>query len=207
MPQPHYAIRIPVEFTHWIKDDDPRFGSDPNSIADEISVDYNEFMQHNNEFSRWLGDIGLTVYNFRLFRSYPGSVYQLHRDIDPTAEYLPAFDRGQYQYERIIKINMIFNSQGSTMNWYSQKRSTLPLSNILSNPQGYAALKYFPEQCQLQYSTSCDTHCLINGGRIHNLINSENQTGNRYCYSIFISNSKLNLTWKEATILLKDYIA
>lgn len=207
--RPHYNISLPQEFNHWLDPWDERFGPYAvNQAAREITVDLEELALHNAWFVSWLNEHGLDVYYTRVFRSRPNVWYHLHRDVDPTRPDVELMRRtGQLQniYDRVVKINLIFNSQGSQMQWYRERDGQQIQPR--SNSNGYVSMTYEMSQVDVIYTADCDTHCLINGGEIHTLINTENNGEPRICYSVFLKRQdSTDITWHEAVDLFQPLL-
>lgn len=203
----HYPITLPYEFKPWIDLYDPRFGRvKPHEITAEIAVPISELWRHNNVFCRWLRQQDLVVYTMRMFRSVPNIEYQLHVDVDPTAEQQihHAQDAAKYVYASIVKINFIYHSWGSTMTWYTLKNGSRAELDL--GYSGYTVYKFNKEDCDQIYHTDCNTACLINGGRIHTLTNGGNQDSPRLCYSLMLQNRWGTLTWDQAVKDLSSWL-
>lgn len=206
----HYPTRLPIEFNPWLSPDDPRFGDYNLNTTVEIDMGTHELMIHNLPFYMWLRSLDLRMVNVRIFRSVPHEHYHLHVDLDPPENNNPANQRfrlagtDDYDYERLVKFNFIYNSHGSKMRWYQLKPGKSASS--YTNPSGVVSLSYDIYDCDEIYVTDCNDHCLIHGGRIHTLKNTANKYEPRVCYSIMVQNAQDDLTWDKAVNLLKPWL-
>jgi hypothetical protein len=188
---------------------DPRFGSlpTPATIVTEISAPIGELWLRNPAFVRWLQSIDIQVVSLRLFRSLPNCEYKLHVDVDPNLLQLGPWVRpvntDKYVYDGLIKLNLVFHSHGSTMTWYDLHDGCNSHVNV--NGNGYKSLSFEKQDCDVVYHTDCDTHCLVNGGRIHTLTNGQNNNSTRLCYSMMIQNKDHTLTWDRAVEMLTPW--
>ena len=206
MARYHYPMTLPLEFNPWIGVDNDRFGSYDEKITRESSANISEFVGTNQRLYSWLRQKDIMVYSIRVFRSVPKEHYHLHRDLMPDSKaqanqrYIN--QQGNYDYDRVIKLNFIYNSWGSTMTWYSSDQT--PTTWI--NPSGVASEHYQIEDCREEYTTACDQHCLVNGGQIHTLKNTDNKGKPRICYSLMIQNSTDTLTWDQAVDIFNPWL-
>jgi hypothetical protein len=109
----------------------------------------------------------------------------------------------KHVYDGLIKLNFVYHSHGSTMTWYDLKDSGDTYVNV--NANGYKSLSFKTEECDVIYHTDCDTHCLVNGGRIHTLTNGQNNNSTRLCYSMMIQDNHRSLTWDRAVEMLTPW--
>jgi len=203
----HYPTgQLPHKFVPWIDLTDPRFGIDyPHKATSEISILLEELWLHNSELCLWLAQLGIPVYSIRMFRSRPNRSYQLHIDVDPTdSAWVTPLDADLHVYDQIIKLNFIYHSHSSTMTWYTLKEGCTAHTHV--NHSGYTSLSFDQEDCDQIHHTSCDTDCLINGGRIHTLTNSDNNGSFRLCYSLFLQNNSFTITWDQAVDILRPWL-
>ena len=193
--RPHYNITLPFEFT-------PVQVNGPLQDHFEIPIDVRHLVQKNHELRLWLQQLGLRIDGARYFQSCPYLVYKKHIDAErpPSGELLNRAD--------VVKLNFVYNSTGSTMRWYK----------LLDGQTGeYYLNTYneytmgFPEDRVVEiYQANTDTHCLLDGGTIHDLANGENNNVNRICYSLILQFSKNTrsekLTWDTAVKIFEPYI-
>ena len=159
----------------------------------------------NDEFNDWLRSVGLMIDDewSRYFHSFPHQRYGIHAD--SKISYLPR-----------TKLNIIFDSYGSEMVWYkyepkNKKRNIILMEHSAPIPNGEklnpAIIRnYSNDDCQEIFRTKVDTHCLIDGARIHTLINSDNRGVSRRCYSLTLLNvvDKTPITFDMAKQLLSS---
>jgi hypothetical protein len=206
----HYPTRLPIEFNPWLSTTDPRFGSSTPDVTVELGMGIHELISNNLPLFRWLRTMDLRMISARIFRSVPKEHYHLHVDLDPPENMNPdnqrfrLDDSSDYDYERVIKLNFIYNSHGSEMRWYRLKEGRQAQS--WTNPSGVVSLAYDINDCDEIYATACDSHCLLHGGRIHTLQNTTNCDELRMCYSIMIQNATDTLTWSQAVKLLAPWL-
>jgi hypothetical protein len=203
----HYPLATPYEFIPWIPILHHRLGPVVTQhITKELSISPKELWQHNNVFCRWLGQLGLEVYGVRLFRSVPNVEYRLHIDIDPeqVPQHHQADSNEPYLYNSLVKLNFVYSSWGSTMSWYRLRQASKAIYDC--NYDGHRSLGFMKEDCEQLYHTACDTACLIHGGRIHTLTNSDNRGQPRLCYSIMIQNTDWTLSWEKAVDIFKPWL-
>ena len=195
MLTPHHRIDLPVEFTPWISRSDPRFSPQDQTNTREIEIGRSEYSSVNRSLVLWLLEQDLVVDSVRVFRSVPMDHYHLHRDLAPHAPLDTA----------VVKLNFIYHSWGSRMQWYTLKPGRT--AGQWLNPSGVVSQHYRPEDCDLVWDTECDQHCLINGGEIHTLKNTENQGQPRMAYSWVINNREGTLTYAKAVAQLLPWLS
>jgi hypothetical protein len=178
----HYNLNIPEIFLPYKFVDNNQF--------QEIILN-REFI--NPEFHNWLEtfDLKILPWGTRFFSSPPNMKYNLHVD---------------YKDGPVTKINIIFNSTDTVMNWYKllPGKSSTVYRNQLNQPiNGYNI-----DDCQKVYTAQINNHCLINGNEIHDLINGPNNGKNRHCYSIVLGYKKTNerLPWNRSIEIFRDYL-
>lgn len=198
MNRPHYNLNLPTEFRPWVDEEDPRL-EHPNPTH-EVDITLEELQTHNAELVEFLAESGLTVSHLRLFRSRPWARYSIHIDLSPDdytdTEYARAADQ-------IVKLNFIFNSHGTRMQWFEPDPGHGPQRN---NNSGFSFYSFDPTVCTLVYDTLCDRDCLIHAGRIHTAFNTENQGQSRMCYSLFLTNGTDTLNWAQAVQVLTPWL-
>lgn len=183
MNQFHYNLSIPQVFVPHAFLDQNRF--------QEIILTHDLI---NPEFHEWLESFNLKVIpqGTRFFSSPPYEKYKLHVD---------------YKDEPVTKINMIFNSTDTVMNWYRllPGKSPIPYRNQLNQ----IVNGYNHEDCQKVYTTQVNNHCLLNGQELHDLVNGSNNGRNRHCYSMVLGykNVSKRLPWDQAVEIFQDYLA
>ena len=148
----------------------------------------------NKEFTDWLLSLGLTTRMGRFFHSGPFNTYPPHLDYHNTNV-------------SCTKINLIFDSSDSIMNWYE------PIPgyngdfhrNIINDEP---ILYHNKDKCRVIYSTPVNANCLVNGSIIHDLQNGPNNGQFRKCYSLFLIDAitSKRITWDEALTIFKPYI-
>lgn len=153
------------------------------------SIDFSEI---EPIFFEWLNDHGLSCCSrwSRYFNSKPHAKYNIHADsirsTDPKT-----------------KLNIIFDSYGTIMKWYELKDryKKVPEKYFVNN-----VIRIYKEpQCIEVFQTNTDSHCLIDGAKIHTLINSANQNKMRKCLSFALKSLKTNqlISFDEAAELLR----
>lgn len=145
---------------------------------------------HNPEFISWLKDVHYEISDIRYFESGPYVQYDLHRDSQQSVN---------RDISNITKFNFIFCSYDSEMRWYRTKPGKD--GYLYTNKVGEPIMGFLKDDCDVVYTTQANSHCLINGGVIHDLQNGENKNINRKCYSITI-----NTSWNTAVERLDQYI-
>jgi hypothetical protein len=208
----HYPLNtLCPNFVPWIALDDPRFGAGQSSgeVVRELAIETEELWLQNAAFCTWLGDLDIEVYSLRMFRSLPGAVYQLHVDVDPNQRleenpWLMPTKNLDYVYDGVVKLNFMVNSHDTTMTWYRLKSGCGPTRTI--DTSGNTSFGFSQKDCDEIYHTACDTACLINGGRIHTLTNTNNMGKRRLCYSLMIQNRQRTLTWDSAVELFTPWL-
>lgn len=184
----HYnLINLPFNFVPFeVRKDDPL---NENGML-EKTINQNDLINHNKDFLDWIHKQDLTLQPGRYFESAPNCQYLLHRD---------TYDLKNINVD-LVKFNFVFDSVGTKMSWYK----TNPLyegevfTNVLKDPM----IKYDRKKCKVIYTTPVDSHCMINGGVIHDLMNFSNFGRNRRCYSFIIN----NLSWNQAVEKFSDYL-
>ncbi|CAB4133553.1 hypothetical protein UFOVP257_275 [uncultured Caudovirales phage] len=185
--QYHYNINLPVVFNPI----DIYPSGTVFSKTVEMKIDNVQIEKENFELVAWLKSLGLCIEGGRYFESTPHVKYKIHVDSPDSVA---------------VKLNFIYSSFNSEMIWYE----------LLPNQTGVAYTNISDEvlpwyeynQVKEVYKVNTDTHCLINAGAIHQLINSDNHGVNRKCYSLklqFIDKNK-KLTWDNAVEILKEYV-
>ena len=106
----------------------------------------------------------------------------------------------------VTKINIVFNSTDTVMNWYKLLPGKSPI--VYRNQLGQPVNGYNIDDCQKVYTVQTNTHCLINGNEIHDLINGSNNGKNRHCYSMVLGYKKTNerLPWNQSVEIFRDYL-
>ncbi len=154
-------------------------------------LDYNR-NNCSREFMQWVIKHNVTWDRAKMFNSPPNYRYKLHIDGNT--------------HMNCVKLNIVFNSYNTVMNWYKPKNGYQGYmgTNNLNRP----VLYWDREHCDLVHTATVDTVCLINGGEIHDLVNTDNQGQNRHCYSFSLTHpgTRTRVTWAEALELFKDSI-
>jgi hypothetical protein len=185
LPQYHCNLNLPVDFIEFEKDSD---------IFEERICDPDKV---NKEFKDWLTSLDIEIARCIFFCSPPGKKYSLHVDGNKSQD-------GTYNCS---KINIVFNSLNTYMTWYKAKpgfENGTTYLNTLGTPVRY----WQKENCDVVHNTPTNTHCIIDGGVIHNLENSKDNDGSRRCYSLILRDCKTKewLNWNELTTRLQEYI-
>jgi hypothetical protein len=183
----HFNINIPVNFNPMVM-----YPKDTTIKSDtEIKVDDQQFYYQNNELTSWLKSLGLRVEGVRYFESVPYTKYKIHTDsLDKIA----------------VKLNFVYDSHNSEMLWF-EKKDTFENSTFTNVSNEQIPVYEFKDLREV-YRVKTDTNCLINGGLIHQLVNSDNMGVNRKCFSLKLEwvDKETKLTWYDAVEVLKDYV-
>jgi hypothetical protein len=150
----------------------------------------------NREFNDWLETMNLEIgEGGRFFNSLPNQVYKMHIDKQLSSAHTDC-----------VKINIIFDSYDTIMNWYNLKSGKEGYEEL--NLIGHPLLRYFSEDVEKIYTAEVNQTCLINAMIIHDLINGDNQGISRKCYSMPLidSISKIRISWKDAKKRFKKYL-
>jgi hypothetical protein len=179
-------IRVPVEFKEF---------EEPTTDWSEKICDRDKI---NIEFKEWLKGMRLEVAKCIFFSGPPGKVYRLHTDNTNKSE------DGKIHCP---KLNIIFNSQGTIMEWYRAKPG-FESGDVNENTLGTRVRYWKKENCDLLLRTTCDTHCLIDGGTIHTAEVSLNNNGIRRCYSLILQDAYTRLwpNWEDLISRFDPYI-
>ena len=183
----HFNINIPIKFVPM--EMYPEGTIINNNI--ELKVDDEKIKKINSELFNWLNSFGIDVEGVRYFESIPFTKYKIHSD----------------SADRIaVKLNFVYNSYNSKMLWFDVIKT--PKDSTFTNVSNESIPTYEFEDLKELYSTITDTHCLIDGGVIHQLVNSDNHGINRKCFSLKLTwlDKEKKLTWNDAVEILKDYI-
>lgn len=185
LPLYHCNINVPVEFREFEKSAD----TFEEKICNPDLV--------NDEFKNWLSSMGIEIARCIFFSSPPGKKYNLHVDGDKAQD-------GRYN---CAKINIIFNSLNTYMNWY-QPNAGFENGTTYKNTLGTPVRYWKKEECKVVHRAKTNTNCLINGGVIHDLENDRDNQGNRRCYSLILRDktTKAWLSWDDLVAKLKTYI-
>jgi hypothetical protein len=189
----HRKLKIPVEFkvSNFIPEDHNKIDPSAPPLRKTINVVIPREVI-NSEFHDWIESVGLYIDPIwgRYFESHPFEKYNIHAD-----SLAPELHR--------TKINIIYDSYGTEMVWYDL------------NPKFEMCVKktkviriYNEFICKEIFRTEVNTSCLMDGAKIHTLINSENQNINRKCYSLTLArlSDKQLVSFDESIERLKDYI-
>jgi hypothetical protein len=93
------------------------------------------------------------------------------------------------------------------MTWYRAKpgfEDGTTYLNTLGTPVRY----WSKEKCEVLHRTPANSNCIINGGIIHDLENSQSNRGSRICYSLILQDleTKKWLSWGELVGRLKEFL-
>jgi len=163
------------------------------NTPDSLSMKNNriDFTRIEPIFFEWLNDYGITCCSrwSRYFHSKPHEIYNIHAD--SISENQPK-----------TKINIIFDSYDTIMKWYELKPiyKRLPETMFV---QGVIRI-YKPNQCKEVFQTQVNSNCIIDGSKIHTLINGDNQGKKRKCFSFALKSLKTDrlLSFEESVDLL-----
>ena len=198
MLRPHYNLNLPFKFVPWVAPDDARL--EHVNPTHEVDITLDDLRLYNPELIEFLSGLDMEVSHLRLFRSRPWARYSIHIDLSPDdytdTEYARAADQ-------IVKINFIFNSHGTRMQWFQQAQGQRPQRN---NNSGFSFYSFDPKTCARVYDTVCDRDCLIHAGRIHTAFNTANNDQDRMCYSLFLVSAQGELNWDRAVEVLTPWL-
>jgi hypothetical protein len=151
----------------------------------------------NQTFLEWIDNLNLYLADCRVFNALPFVWYDPHKDISIESEALK-------RHVDCIKINIIFNANGSKMIWYKLKQGAVPF--FIKNRVG-EMIKVYPYKIidPVYEANTDDPAILINGMEIHTLQNGDTH---RMCFSMPLYNkmTKKRISWDEANEILKDYL-
>lgn len=143
-------------------------------------------------FFEWLNDYGITCCSrwSRYFSSLPNQHYSIHAD---------SISENQHK----TKINIIFDSHGTIMKWYDLKSEYKKLPESLF-VNGVIRI-YKSNQCDEVFQTQVNSNCIIDGSKIHTLVNGANQGKKRKCFSFALKSLKTDelLSFEESVDLLR----
>jgi len=180
MKKYHSNLKLPVPFVPFEK------GSDH---FDEVPIT-DEHM--SPEFLNWLAGMGLTFRKARFFNSIPNQQYRLHVDGDVVKE--------------LVKLNIVFDSTDTIMNWYEPVDGYQ--GTLKPNGLGQPVLYYDKDKCNLLHSKPVNTHCILAGNIVHDLVNGPNNGQSRKCYSMFLVHKATDtlVKWDEALELFGPHL-
>jgi len=178
----HYKLKnLPFVFNPF----DVRINFDPQdtAISVETQISISETEKFNPAFIDWCRQQNIILQEGRYFESRPNALGALHRD---------TLDIKNKDNPYIVKFNFIFNSYGTEMCWY--KTTSDDCRYVYTSDGNFPLAAYHKNKCTEIYKASADEHCMLYGGAIHRLINSENNGVNRKCYSYMM----VNYSWYTA---------
>jgi hypothetical protein len=146
----------------------------------------------NQEFHMLLKDLGL--------KTCPDGSRFFHR---------PLFNRGTIHVDAFdanaSKLLFIYDSEGAIMNWYELLSGSTSTPYI--NYQGEEIRSFDPKKCTKILTTPADSHCLINGKMMHQVVVGRNNFKYRKCYSITLLDYQTSerIHWNEAIKIFKPY--
>ena len=188
LPLYHINLNIPVEFN--------QFETENTGFIEKHS----DISKITQEFTDWLYTLDIILYRCIYFSSPPYRRYKLH--VDGYFKEL----QGEIAWS-CVKINMIFNSTDTKMNWYK----SLPGHEggiVEKNTTGKEVRYWNQEQCEVLHTADVNQHCLFDGSKIHDLINGPNNGQNRSAYTLWLKDkTHKNLPWEEAAARLRPYFA
>ena len=176
----HFNIKLPIPFIPYSK----VFDTFKEIPLKKILV--------NREFIHWLALAGLTFNQGRFFNSPPNIIYDLHVD-------------GKQETD-CVKLNLVFDSTDTKMNWYEPFLGYA--GTLQNNTVGEPILYFDKNKCNVLHTAPVNTHCIINGNIVHDLVNGPNNGQSRKCYSLILINFKTHrrLKWEEAVEILNPYL-
>lgn len=182
-----YNINVPAIFTPF-----------ETINSDEFVEKLCDLAQVNTEFLKWLGNFGIGITKCIFFNT--PSKYETKIHIDGLLDNNKPFN--------CAKINMIYNSTDSTMRWY-QALPGHEAGTIQKNSLQKSVQYWSKDQCQVTESHTANSHCIINGAKIHDLVNGDNNLSSRQCYSLILKDkvTGMNLTWIETYTRLCPILA
>ena len=126
----------------------------------------------------------------RYFHSKPHDVYNIHAD--SISENQPK-----------TKINIIFDSYDTIMKWYELKPIYKRLPDTMF-VHGVIRI-YKSNQCEEVFQTQVNSNCIIDGSKIHTLLNGANQGKKRKCFSFALKSLKTDelLSFEESIDILR----
>jgi hypothetical protein len=161
-----------------------------------VSKQYHELMLTpdliNQEFHLWLKDLGLKTCSI-------GSRFFYRHSLNRGTIHVDAFDLNA------SKLLFIYDSKGAIMNWYDLLPGKTPTTFITQN--GEVIRSFDPKNCTKILTTPADSHCLINGKIMHQVVVGLNNFQYRKCYSITLLNYQTNerIHWDRAIEIFKPY--
>lgn len=148
------------------------------------------------EFSDWFNKTfpGVEIATWEIFYTPAGHTMPIHSD-------------GYQPFVDFVKINYVYNSPDSTMNWHGVPEGTVIESGLNEHHRPYTVVD--PKICKLEHSAHIGTPSLVNVGQLHSVDNTKGKTG-RWCFSLvpYIPSRKplSRLQFAESLELFKDYI-
>jgi hypothetical protein len=189
----HYNINLPVIFnpTNVEYDTIKGFG--------EILLDLPKICAENIELIKFLENLNIFIESGRYFRSPPSQIYGKHIDLIQRSENdnLGSIFNG-------VKLNFVYNSTGTIMKWYNLKPGYQSFTYI--NDVGEPTIGFSDTSVTEVYKADVNTHCILDGGTIHNLENTSYNNKNRICYSLVLTKESEQLTWESAVESFKPYL-
>lgn len=175
----HFNIKLPIGFTHYMEE---------FTTFNQIDLNKRDI---DKEFIDWLNSLGVSFASGLFFNSLPNMDYELHVDGNKITD--------------CIKLNVIFDSSDTIMNWYEPQEGYSGIIN--KNFQNDDILWWEKDRCNLVYSASVNSSCILNAGVVHDLHNGHNDGKIRKCYSLILidNKTKRRLTWKEALEIFSDF--
>lgn len=185
IPQYHCNIKLPVEFR--------RFEETSTTFVERLC----DSSKISKEFLVWLKTMNIGIEYCRYFSSMPHQHYALHVDGDK------AHNSGY----KCAKINIVFNSTDTTMTWYTPLPG-FEAGNSSDNTVNTKIRKWKAEECTVAKVSNVNTHCIIDGSRVHDLLNGANNGAIRECYTMVTKDlsSDRRLTWEDLCIRLSPYL-
>jgi len=177
----HQNLAIPVPFS-------PK---EMNMTDNVLGLYRSRFLKNqiNEEFLTWLYSLNLDLEEGRI----------LHMKTDRYTNYTIHTDSPNDSINR-VNINMIYDSIDSDMIWYECEKNSESFSQD-------GRLRYYNNGEKI-YETKCNTHCLVNTGIPHRVINSQYQTKPRHCFILCLihKDTKERMSFQQAENILAPYI-
>lgn len=180
----HINLKPPIPFIPY------QFGFEKNAARNrrQFIITYTNEMI-NPEFRDWLYSRNLFVTEARFFGTNPNTSYSPHIDGPKGVGDLP-------------KICITKNSFDAKMTWYKSRAE----GSERINQSGDCVTDY--NNVEPVYTADVNDICLMNGGVVHNSSLGPNNDVQRFCYSMFLGDSKTKntATWQQAVEALSPWL-
>lgn len=189
----HRQINLPIDFIPF-----QVIGDDAIIVGDlsEKDLDLSRIKNTNPDLIAWLESLGLRVIKAKYFEGKPNIKYPIHKDDFRT--YITS----------VIKLNFVFNSDGTEMIWYKLKPDHMPIPD--KNSLGQYIYFYSESHIDEVYRNSADRHCILDANHVHTVSISENNNVNRKCYSLtleYLGNQEERLNWSSTVEIFRSYLS